>query len=66
MYVNKCCNFRRQKCHQEKTERILKHKYLIIKIQTNRNVKPEVMPVIRKATGSISKSFRQYESNVTE
>ena len=33
MYVIKCCNFRRQKYDQEKTEKILKYKSFIIQIQ---------------------------------
>jgi hypothetical protein len=47
-------------------EKILKHKDLIIEIQRMWNMKAKVIPVIRGATGIISKSLRQYVSNITE
>jgi len=56
MYVNRRCNFRRQK--------ILKYKDLTIEIQRMWNVKTKVIPVIIAATGIISKSFRKYVSNM--
>ena len=46
------------------TVKILKYKYLTIEIQLTWNVKTKVMPVIIGATGTISKSFRKYVSNV--
>ena len=49
-----------------KTEakKILKYKDLTIEIQRMWNVKTEVIPVIIGATGTISKSFRKYLSNI--
>jgi hypothetical protein len=44
-------------------EKILKSKDLIIKIQHMWNVKARVIPVTIGATGTISKSLRQYLSN---
>jgi hypothetical protein len=46
-----------------KAEKILKYKDLTIEIQRMWNVKTNVIPVIG-ATGTISKSFRKYLSNV--
>jgi len=43
---------------------ILKYKYLTIEIQCMWNVKPKVIPVKTGATGTISKSFRKYVSNI--
>ena len=45
-------------------EKILKYKDLIIEIQRMWNVKATVIPVITGATGTISKSLRQYLSNI--
>jgi len=45
---------------------ILKHRDLIKEIQHMWNVKAEVIPVIIGATGTISKPFRQYLSNIPE
>jgi hypothetical protein len=42
-------------------QKILKYKDLKTKIQHMWNVKAKVIPVIRGATGTISKSLRQYE-----
>jgi len=64
MYVNRCCNSWRQKSDQEKSEKILKYKDLVIEIQRMWNVKAKVIPVIG-ATGTISLSLRQYLSNIT-
>ena len=47
-----------------KAENILKYKDLIIEIQHTWNVKAKVMPVITGATEAISKSIRQYLSNI--
>jgi len=59
-----CCNLWRQKCDQEKSEKILKYEDLIIEIQCKWNVKAEVTPVITGATRTISKSLKQYLSNI--
>jgi len=64
MYVNRCCNVRERKCDLKKAEKILKYKDLKIKIQRMWNVKTKVIPVIIGATGTISKSFRKYVSNI--
>jgi hypothetical protein len=45
-------------------EKILKYKDLTIEIQCMWNVKSKVIPVIIGATGTISKSFRKYVSNI--
>jgi len=45
-------------------EKILKYKDLKTEIQRMWNVKPNVIPVIIGATGTISKSFRKYVSNI--
>ena len=45
-------------------EKILKYKDLTIEIQRIWNIKTKVVPVIIGATGTISKSFRKYESNI--
>ena len=47
-----------------KAEKILKYKDLTIEIQRMRNVKTKVIPVIIDATGTISKSFTKYVSNI--
>jgi hypothetical protein len=47
-----------------KAEKILKYKDLIIQIQHMWNVKAKVIPIIRGATGTISKSLGQYLSNI--
>jgi len=44
--------------------KILKYKDLTIEIQCMWNVKTKVIPVIIVATGTISKSFRKYVSNI--
>ena len=45
-------------------ENILKYKDLIIEIQPMWNMKANVIPVIIGATGTISKSLRQYLNNI--
>ena len=45
-------------------EKILKHKDLTIETQRMWNVKTKVIPVIIGATGTISKTFRKYVSNI--
>jgi hypothetical protein len=47
---------------KNEAEKILKYKDLIIEIQRMWNVKAKVIPVIIGATGTISKSLRQYLS----
>jgi hypothetical protein len=47
-------------------EKILKYKDLTIEIQRMWNVKTRVKTVIIGATGTISKSFRKYVSNIPE
>ena len=49
---------------KKETEKILKYKNLTIEIQRMWNVKTKVIPVIIGATGTISKSFRKYVSNI--
>jgi hypothetical protein len=50
----------------KKTEKFLKYKELTIKIQRMWNVKTKVIPVTIGATGTISRSFKKYVSNITE
>jgi len=45
-------------------KKILKYKDLTIEIQRMWNVKTKVISVIVGATGTISKSFRKYVSNI--
>ena len=45
-------------------EKILEYKDLTIEIQRTWNVKTQVIPVIIGATGTVSKSFRKYVSNI--
>jgi hypothetical protein len=49
---------------KKEAEKILKYKDLTIEIQRVWNVKTKVIPVIIGATGTISKSFRKYVSNI--
>ena len=48
----------------KEAEKILKYKDLTIEIQRMWNVKTKVKPVIIGATGTISKTFRKYVSNI--
>jgi len=48
----------------KEAEKILKYKDLTIEIQRMWNVKTKVIPVIIGATGTISKAFRKYVSNI--
>jgi len=50
---------------KKEAEKILKYKHLTIEIQRMWNVKTKVIPVIIGATGTVSKSFRKYVSNIT-
>jgi len=49
---------------KKEVEKILKYKDLTIEIQRMCNVKTKVIPVIIGTTGTISKSFRKYVSNI--
>ena len=49
---------------EKEAEKILKYKDLTIEIQRMWNVKTNLIPVIIGATGTISKSFRKYVSNI--
>ena len=49
---------------KKETKKILKYKDLTIEIQRMWNAKTTVIPVIIVATGTISKSFRKYMSNI--
>ena len=64
MYVNRCCDLGKQKCDKKEAEKILKYKDLTIEIQCMRKIKTWVIRVIIGATGTISKSFRKYISNI--
>ena len=50
---------------RKEDKKILKYKYLIIAIQCMWNLKAKAIPVITGATGTISKSLRQYLSNTS-
>ena len=49
---------------KKEAEKILKYKDLTTEIQRMWNVKTQATPVIKGATGTISKSFRKYVSNM--
>jgi hypothetical protein len=49
---------------KKEAEKILKYKDLTTEIQRMWNVKTKVIPVITGATGTISKSFRKYVTNI--
>jgi hypothetical protein len=49
---------------KREAEKILKYKDLTTEIQCMWNVKTKVIPVIIGTTGTISKSFRKYVSNI--
>jgi hypothetical protein len=49
---------------KKETEKVLKYKDLSAEIQRMWNVKTRVIPVIIGATGTISKSFRKYVSDI--
>jgi hypothetical protein len=66
MHVNRCSNLRRQKCDKKEAEKILKYKDLTLEIQRMWNIKAGVTPVIIGGTGTISKSFRKYVSDIQE
>jgi len=49
---------------KKEAEKILKYKDFTTEIQRTWNVKTKAMPVIIWTTGTISKSFRRYVSNI--
>ena len=49
---------------KKEADKVLKYKDLIIEIQHMCNMKVKVIPVMTGATGTISKSLRQYWSNI--
>ena len=49
---------------KKEAEKILKYKELTTEIQRMWNVKTKAIPVMIGATGTISKSFRKYVSNI--
>jgi len=49
---------------KKEAEKILKYKDLTTEIQRMWNVKTKVIPLIIGASGTISKSFRKYVSNI--
>jgi hypothetical protein len=49
---------------KKEAEKILKYKDLILEIQRIWKVKATVIPVITWATGTVSKSLRQYQRNI--
>ena len=49
---------------KKEAEKFLKYKDLTIEIHRMWNVKTNVIPITIGATGTISKSFRKYVSNV--
>jgi enolase len=49
---------------KKEAKKILKYNDLTIEIQCMSNVKTKVIPVIIDATGTTSKSFRKYMSNI--
>jgi hypothetical protein len=51
---------------KKEADKILKYKDLTIEIERMWNVQTKVIPVIIGATGTISKSFRNYVSNIQE
>ena len=64
MYVNRLAISGGRNVIKREVEKILKYKDLTIEIQRMWNVKTKVIPVIIGATGTISKTFRKYVSNI--
>jgi len=50
--------------NNKKSREILKYKDLTVEIQRMWNVKTKAIPVKRGTTGTISKPFRKYASNI--
>jgi hypothetical protein len=63
-YVHGYNNNNNNNNNNKETEKILKYKDLTIEIQRMWNVKTRVIPVKTGATGTISKSFRKYVSDI--
>jgi len=49
---------------KKEAEKILKYKLLTIEMQRMWSVKPKMIPVMTGATGNVSKSLKQYLSNI--
>ena len=49
---------------KKEAEKIVKYKHLTIEIQCMWNVNTKVIPAVIGATGTISKTFRKYVSNI--
>ena len=49
---------------KKEAEKVLKYKDLTVELQRLWNVKTEMIPVIKGATGTISQFFRKYVSNI--
>jgi len=64
MYVHRLAISVDRNVIKKEAEKVLKCKDLTVEIQRMWNVKTKVIPVIIGATGTISKSFRKYASNV--
>jgi len=64
VYVNRLAISGGRNVIKREVEKILKYKDLTIEIQRMWNVKTKVIPVIIGATGTISKTFRKYVSNI--
>jgi hypothetical protein len=61
---NSHCNFKRQKCDQERSQKYLQNKDLPIATWHMWNVKTKLIPVIRGATGTVYKLFIKCVNNV--
>jgi uncharacterized alkaline shock family protein YloU len=68
MHFNRHCNFRKQRCDQERCRKDVqiwsKDLAIEIRVYCMWNVKTKVMPVITQATGNISESIRKYLGNI--
>jgi hypothetical protein len=64
MHVNRCCNSCRQKDDEERSLKVFKYKELTIEIHHIWNVKAKVISVIIGVNETISKTLKQYLSNV--
>ena len=64
MHVIRCCNSGREKTVKKGAEKILIYKDCMIEIERMRTVNTKVIPVVIGAIGTVSKSLRQYLSNV--
>ena len=64
MYINRLAISGDRNMIKKEAKKILKYKDLTKEIQLKWNVKTKVIPVIIGTTGTISKSFRKYVSNI--